>query len=98
MVTELAIFTAAEGKAEELGPAILKGLDVIRQQAGCVSARVERCVEYPEQFALFVVWSSLDAHLKGFREGPFFPQWRAHIAGLFAGQPVVCHYQQLEKE
>lgn len=96
MVTELAIFTSAEGKAEELGPAILKGLNVIRQQAGCLSARVERGVENPDQYALFVVWSSLDAHLKDFREGPLFPQWRAHIAGLFAGQPVVCHYQPVE--
>ncbi len=44
------------------------------------------------------VWTSLEAHTESFRGGPLFPQWRGQIYGLFSGQPVVFHYQELEKE
>ena len=98
MINELAIFTAAPGKEEELGAGILKGIDVIRQHPECLAVRVERCIEQPGQYALMVSWASLEAHTQDFRGGPLFPQWRAHINGLFAGQPVVFHYQTVEKE
>lgn len=98
MITEIALFTAAPGKEEELGTAILNGLEIIRQHPECVAARVERCLEQPGQYAVINTWTSLEAHTESFRGGPLFPQWRGHIAGLFAGQPVVFHYQVLEKE
>ncbi len=93
MVTEIAIFTALEGKEEELGQAILRGLTFIRKHPECVSARVERCIEVPAQYMVINVWTSLEAHTKNFRGGPLFPQWRGQINGLFAEQPVVFHYQ-----
>jgi quinol monooxygenase YgiN len=98
MITEIALFTAAPGKEEELGPAILKGLEIIRQHPECLSARVERCIEQPGQYMLVNTWTSLEAHTESFRGGPLFPRWRAQIAGLFSGQPAVFHYQTLEKE
>ncbi len=98
MITEIAIFAAVEGKEDELGAAILQGLATIRQHPGCVNARVERCIEHPNQFAVINTWTSLEAHTQDFRGGPLFAQWRAHITGLFDGQPVVYHYQVLEKE
>jgi quinol monooxygenase YgiN len=98
LITEIAIFTAVPGKAEELGVAILKGLDTIRQHPECLSARVERCIEQPDQYALINIWTSLEAHTQDFRNSPLFPQWRSHINGMFISQPVVFHYQALEKE
>lgn len=98
MITEIAIFTAVPGKEDELGAAILHGLEVIRQHPECVGARVERCIEQPDQFAVINTWTSLEAHTVSFRGGPLFPQWRGHITGLFTGQPSVFHYQALEKE
>ena len=93
MVTEIAIFTAVTGKESELGKAILRGLDVIRQHPGCVSARVERCIEQPGQYVLINKWTSYDAHMEDFRGGPLFPQWRSYINGLFEGSALVRHYQ-----
>ena len=93
MVTEIAIFTALPGKEDELGQAILRGLDVIRQHPGCISSRVERCIEKPGQYMLVNIWTSLEAHTKDFRGGPLYPQWRSHINGLFEGNPVVFHYE-----
>lgn len=93
MVTEIAIFTAITGKESELGKAILRGLDVIRQHPGCVSARVERCIENPRQYMLINVWTSLQAHLQDFRGGALYPEWRSHINGLFEENPTVFHYE-----
>ena len=98
MITEIALFTATPGKEEELGAAILNGLEVIRQHPECLAARVERCIEQPDQYAVINTWTSLEAHTGSFRGSPLFLQWRGHIAGLFTGQPVVFHYQALEKE
>lgn len=95
MVTEIAIFTAVVGKEDELGKAILRGLEVIRQHPACVSARVERCIEKPAQFMLINIWTSLEAHTQDFRGGPLFPQWRSHINGLFEGTASVLHYEPL---
>lgn len=93
MVTEIAMITALSGKEEELGQAILKGLDVIRQHPECISANVTRCIEQPERYMVTNVWTSLEAHTVDFRGGPLFPQWRSHLTGLVAGTPEVFHYQ-----
>jgi quinol monooxygenase YgiN len=93
MVTEIAIFTAVAGKDEELGQAILRFLDVIRQHPECISSRVERCIEKRGQYILINIWTSLEAHTKDFRGGPLFPQWRSHINGLFEANPVIFHYE-----
>ena len=93
MVTETALFTALPGKEEELGQGILKGLEVIRRHPGCISARVERCIEQPRQYLVINIWTSLEAHIENFRTGPLFSQWRSNINGLFEGAPVVFHYQ-----
>ena len=93
MVTEIAIFTAVPGKEEELGQAILRGLEVIRQHPGIISARVERCIEKPGQYVLINNWTSFEAHMTDFRGGPLFSQWRSHINGLYEGNPVIFHYE-----
>jgi quinol monooxygenase YgiN len=93
MITEIAILNALPGKEEELGQAILKGLEVIRQHPECISAKVERCIEQPAQYMLINIWTSYEAHVEGFRGGPLFPQWRSYINGLFEGSALVRHYQ-----
>ena len=93
MVTEIAIFQAIPGKEDELGQAMLQGIEVIRQHPECISARVERCIEQPGQYLLINIWTSLEAHTQGFRAGPLFPQWRSYINGLFEASPSVYHYQ-----
>ena len=93
MITEIAILNALPGKEDELGQAILKGLEVIRQHPECISAKVERCIEQPAQYMLINIWTSYEAHVESFRGGPLFPQWRSYINGLFEGSALVRHYQ-----
>lgn len=93
MVTEVATFNALPGKEEALGHAIIQGLEFIRQHPECISANVTQCIEKPGRYMLTVVWSSLEAHVDDFRNGPLFSQWRTAITGLFEENPEVYHYQ-----
>lgn len=93
MVTEIAIITALPEKEDELGQAIIQGLEVIKQHPECISAHAIRCIEQPGRYMVTNVWSSLQAHTVDFRGGPLFPQWRKHLAGLMQGTPEVFHYQ-----
>jgi quinol monooxygenase YgiN len=93
MVTEIAVLNAVPGKEEELGQAIIRGLEVIRQHPGCISSHVTRCIELPGRYMVTNVWTSLEAHIVDFRGGPLFSQWRGHINGLYEGNPEVFHYQ-----
>ncbi len=93
MITEVVVITAIPGKEDELGQAIIQGLDVIRQHPQCISSHVTRCIEKPERYMITNVWSSLEAHTVDFRGGPLFPRWRSFIHGLFEGSPEVYHYQ-----
>lgn len=93
MVTEVAIFTALPGKEDELGQAIIQGLEVFRQHTGCISVHATRCIEQPARYMVSIVWTSLEAHTVDFRGGPLFPQWRSYIKGLFTEPAEVFHYQ-----
>ena len=96
MVTEIAIFTAVPGQEEALGQGIARGLEaIVRRHPECLSAKVSRCIEQKGRYMLSVEWTSLEAHIKDFRSGPLFPQWRSHIEGLFEGAPEVFHYEAL---
>ncbi|HTI14278.1 MAG TPA: antibiotic biosynthesis monooxygenase [Dictyobacter sp.] len=93
MVTEVAILTAIPGKENELGQGLIHGAEVIRQHPECISANTTRCVERPGRYMLSVVWTSLDAHMSDFRDGPLFVQFNSTINGLVEGMPELFHYQ-----
>ncbi len=93
MVTEIVILQAIPGKEDALGQGIIQGIEAIRQHKECISANTSRCVEKPGRYMVTVVWTSLEAHLEDFRNGPLFPKWRSHISNLFEGAPEVFHYQ-----
>jgi quinol monooxygenase YgiN len=93
MVTEIAVFTARQGKENDLGQGFIRGVEFIRLHPECISANITRCVEKPEQYMLSAVWTSLEAHVNGFRNSDLFSQWRNEINGLFEGNPEVYHYQ-----
>ncbi|QBD83532.1 antibiotic biosynthesis monooxygenase [Ktedonosporobacter rubrisoli] len=93
VITEVAIFTALPGKDDQLGHAILQGLDIVRQHSECITAHATRCIEQPGRYMVNIVWTSLEAHTVDFRGGPLFPQWRGYIDGLIEGSAEIFHYQ-----
>jgi quinol monooxygenase YgiN len=95
MVTEIAIFQAAPGKADAFAEGIQRGAVVIRRDSKCHALTIHRCIEDPARFVLQIQWESVEAHTEGFRKSPLFAEYRSHINGLFLENPVVHHYQTL---
>jgi quinol monooxygenase YgiN len=93
LITELAILIALPGKGDELGRAIFQGISFIRQDPGCVQADAVRGIEQPDRYIVTVRWTSLAAHVDGFRGTPQFAQWISAIRGLFdPGTLDTQHY------
>lgn len=92
MIVEIGIIEAKEGQGDALEAGLKKAREVISQAEGYRGSTFHRCIEHPDRCVISIQWDSVEAHMKGFREGPLFPQWRANFADLMAGPPNVAHY------
>ena len=94
MILEVADIRIAPGQNAAFDEAIRRGVEtVIARSPGFRGYKVNRGIESPERYLLMIYWDTLDNHLKDFREGPLFPQWRAIVGPFFAAPPVVEHFE-----
>jgi len=93
MILEVADIRIPSGQNAAFDEAIRRGVEtVIARSPGFRGYKVNRGIESPERYLLMIYWDTLDNHLKDFREGPLFPQWRAIVGPFFAATPVVEHF------
>lgn len=92
MIVELGIIDAKPGQGADLEAGLRKAREVISQADGYLGSRFHRGIENPDRCVIYIEWSSVAHHMEGFRNGPLFPQWRAHFADLMAGPPNVAHF------
>lgn len=94
MILEIADIRIPRGQNAAFDEAIRRGVEtVIAKSPGFRGYKVNRGIESPERYLLMIYWDTLDNHLKDFREGPLFPQWRAIVGPFFAAPPVVEHFE-----
>lgn len=67
--------------------------NVIAQAEGYRGSTFHRGIEDPHRFVLRIEWDGVEAHMKGFREGPLFAQWRSHWGQHMDGAPDVGHFE-----
>ncbi|ARN23152.1 antibiotic biosynthesis monooxygenase family protein [Piscinibacter gummiphilus] len=93
MILEFADIRIQPGQNAAFDEAIQRGVEtVIAKSPGFRGYKVNRGIESPERYLLMIYWETLDNHMKDFREGPLFPQWRAIVGPFFAAPPVVEHF------
>lgn len=96
MILEVADIRITPGRQAEFEAAIALGTStVIARAQGYLGHRVQKGVESPERYLLFVHWATLEDHTVTFRGGPLFAQWRAIVGPFFAGPPSVEHFELL---
>lgn len=88
MVTEVAVFTAKDGHAEQFAAAYAQAREVLATSPGCLSMRMTRGIENPLRFVLLVDWETLEAHTEGFRGSERFTEWRRLIGPHFDSAEV----------
>ena len=91
MIREIARLQIDPARAEDFLAAAAAAAPLFRGAQGCRSMRIERVIENPAVFLLWVEWETLDNHLVDFRNSPAFQQWRALAGPFFTAPPVVEH-------
>jgi heme-degrading monooxygenase HmoA len=93
MIVEIAIIRAKAGQADAMCRGFQAARAVIAQADGYRGSTFHQGIEDPQRFVLRIEWDSVDQHMKGFREGPLFPQWRSHFGEYIDGTPDVGHFE-----
>ncbi|HKP58148.1 MAG TPA: antibiotic biosynthesis monooxygenase [Polyangiales bacterium] len=93
MILECADIRVPAGKEAEFERAIELALrTVLSKSPGYVGHKVQKGVESPQRYLLWVYWNSLEDHTEGFRGSPRFAEWRAIVGPFFAQPPQVEHF------
>jgi heme-degrading monooxygenase HmoA len=93
VIVEIVLLKAKEGAAESLRDGLRTAQAVISRATGYRRSEFHRGVEEPESFLLRIEWDTLDAHMRGFRQGPLHGEWRSHFFQFVDGPPHMTHYE-----
>jgi heme-degrading monooxygenase HmoA len=93
MVLEVAILDVITGQEQDFESAFAKAASIIASMSGYVSHQLQRCVEKPNRYILFVNWETLEAHTVGFRGSEQYQEWRKLLHHFYDPFPTVEHYE-----
>ena len=93
MIQEHAVLIIKAGSETEFEAAFSRAVAYLAASKGYISHTLQRSIESPNRYGLFVQWRTLEDHTQGFRGSPAFGEWRALIGPFFDSPPVVEHYR-----
>jgi quinol monooxygenase YgiN len=97
MVTEIAQIDVKPGMEAEFEAGVKAAAPLFQRAKGCTSMALERSVEKPSRYRLFVGWQTVENHTVDFRGSADFQEWRKLVGHCFAAPPEVEHVQQTVK-
>jgi quinol monooxygenase YgiN len=97
MILEIAQIDVKPGMEAEFEAGVAKAAPVFRRAKGCTGLALQRSVEKPARYRLFVKWETVENHTVDFRGSPDFAEWRKLVGHCFASPPEVEHVQEVVK-
>ncbi|MEA3137620.1 MAG: hypothetical protein QOC71_1901 [Thermoplasmata archaeon] len=91
MVTEIAQIDVKPGMEAEFEAGVAKAAPLFQRAKGCRALELQRSVEKPSRYRLFVQWETLEDHTVAFRGSDDFQEWRRLVAHCFERPPEVEH-------
>ena len=70
-----------------------RAAEALRAAPECVDFDLSRCVEDPACYVLRITWTSVQAHLEGFRGGPVFGEFIAAVGPYVSDIEEMRHYE-----
>ena len=94
MIEEIAFIGVVEGQNAVFESAVATASrDIFPRAEGFISVSLARGVERPQTYALQITWETVEDHVEGFVKSELFTEWRALIAGVLDGAPIVEHWR-----
>ena len=97
MFLEIAQIDVKPGLEAEFEAGVRKAGPVFARAKGCKGMELQRSVEKPSRYRLFVQWETVENHTVDFRGSADFQAWRALVGHCFAAPPEVEHTRQIAK-
>jgi heme-degrading monooxygenase HmoA len=97
MVLEIAQITVKPGMEAEFEAGVAKAAPVFKRAKGCTAMELQRSIEKPGRYRLFVTWETLENHTVDFRNSADFQEWRSCVQHCFANPPEVEHTNRVVK-
>ena len=97
MVLEIAQIDVKPGLEVEFEAAVGKAAPLFKRARGCHGMELQRSIEKPGRYRLFVEWEMLESHTVDFRNSDDFQAWRKLVGHCFATPPEVEHTRQVVK-
>src|SRR6202162_5878101 len=97
MITEIAQIDVKPGMEAEFETGEKTAARVCQRARGCHGVKLQRSIEKPSRYRLFVKWATVENHTVDFRGSAGLPEWRRHVAHCFASPPEVEHVSEVLK-
>ena len=91
MITEIAQIDVQPGMEAEFESGVKNAAPIFRRAKGCHGMALQRSIEKPSRYRLFVTWETVEHHTVDFRGSPDFQEWRKLVGHCFAAPPEVEH-------
>jgi heme-degrading monooxygenase HmoA len=95
MILEIAQIDVKPGMETEFEAGVGKAVPIFKRAKGCKSMALQRSVEKPARYRLFVQWDTLENHTVDFRSSTDFQEWRKLVGHCFAAPPDVEHVREV---
>lgn len=97
MILEIAQIDVKPGTEAEFEAGVAKAGPLFKRAKGCSGMSLQRSVEKPARYRLFVQWDTVENHTVDFRGSADFQEWRKLVGHCFATPPEVEHVRQTLK-
>jgi heme-degrading monooxygenase HmoA len=94
MILEIAQIDVKPGMETAFESGVSKAVPIFQRAKGCKGMSLQRSVEKPARYRLFVQWETLDNHTVDFRGSADFQEWRKLGGDCFAAPPDVEHQRE----
>ena len=97
MILEIAQITVKQGLEATFEAGVAEAAPLFKRAKGCKSMELQRSIEHPRRYRLFVGWETVENHTVDFRESADFQSWRQLVSHCFDGAPEVEHTRLVAK-
>lgn len=97
MILEIAQIDVKSGMEAEFEAGVANAAPLFKRAKGCIGMELQRSIEKPSRYRLFVQWQTLENHTVDFRGSEDFQEWRKLVGHCFEHPPEVEHTQQAVK-